>query len=90
MKSKDFETIFHFCETLLFNENKACMKKKSGLFDVTMGAHDEAEVCEFIGIFTEFETLDLKDEHYILRDFNTYLLFKGKYTYDTKKEITKF
>ena len=27
------------------------MKKESDLFDVSMGAYDGAEVCEFIGIF---------------------------------------
>ena len=27
------------------------MKKEGGSFDVTMGAHDGAEVCELIGIY---------------------------------------
>ena len=27
------------------------MKKTSGLFDVTMGAYDGAEICELIGIY---------------------------------------
>ena len=27
------------------------MKKDSGLFDVTMGAYDGAEVCELVGTF---------------------------------------
>ena len=27
------------------------MKKESGIFDVTMGAFDGAEVCELVGIF---------------------------------------
>ena len=30
------------------------MKKQSGLFDVTMGAYDAAEVYEFIGIYMLF------------------------------------
>ena len=32
-------------------KNKRGWKKGSGLFDVSMGAYDGAEVCEFIGIF---------------------------------------
>ena len=27
------------------------MKKQSGLFDVTMGAYDGAEVCELVGTY---------------------------------------
>ena len=33
-------------------------------------------------IVTEFETLDLNDEHYVLGDFSMNLLFKGKYICD--------
>ena len=35
------------------------MKKDSGLFDVTMGAYDEAEVCELVGTFLLYK-LSLK------------------------------
>ena len=31
--------------------NKPGSKKESGLFHVTMGAYDGAEVCELVGIF---------------------------------------
>ena len=31
------------------------MKKESGLFDLTQGALDGAEICEIIGIFSSYE-----------------------------------
>ena len=43
--------IYHSRKSLLFNQEQTRMKKGSGLFDVSMGTHDGAEVCELIGIF---------------------------------------
>ena len=37
-------------DSLLFHDGKV-WQKKSGLFDVTMGAYDGAEVCELVGLF---------------------------------------
>ena len=51
IKKKDFETIMHARKSLLYSENVPWMKKSSGIFDVTMGAFDGAEVCELVGIF---------------------------------------
>ena len=42
--SKDTEIIYHVRKSLLFDEKDAWIKKQSGLFDVTMGAYDGAEV----------------------------------------------
>ena len=40
-------------KSLLFNGGKSWMKKTDGgLFDVTMGSYDGAEVCELVGMFT--------------------------------------
>ena len=36
---------------LLYGNIEPWMKKDSGLFDVTMGAYDGAEVCELVGTF---------------------------------------
>ena len=36
---------------LLFNKQQTWIKKESGLFDVTMGTYDGAEVCELVGSF---------------------------------------
>ena len=40
----------HARKSLLFNEEGTLMKK-DGLFDVTMGAYDGAEVRELVGTF---------------------------------------
>ena len=42
--------IYHARKSLLFNEEGTWVKK-DGLFDVTMGAYDGAEVCELVGTF---------------------------------------
>ena len=44
---------------LLYNNSEPWMKKDSGLFDVTMGAYDEAEVCKLVGTFLLYK-LSLK------------------------------
>ena len=41
-------------------------------------------------IITEFETLDLHNEHHVLGDFNINLLFKGKYIFDKPDEFRQF
>ena len=41
----------HARKSLLFNKQQIWIKKESGLFDVTMGAYDGAEVCELVGSF---------------------------------------
>ena len=43
--------INHARKSLLFNKQQTYIKKESGLFDVTMGAYDRAEVCELVGSF---------------------------------------
>ena len=41
----------HTRKSLLYNNSEPWIKKDSGLFDVTMGAYDGAEVCELVGTF---------------------------------------
>ena len=48
---KDLEVIMHARKSLLFNSGHVWIKKKGGLFDVTMGAFDGAEVCELVGSY---------------------------------------
>ena len=44
--------IQHSRKSLLFSRDKAWRKKEGpGLFDVTMGSYDGAEICELVGIF---------------------------------------
>ena len=49
--SEDKAIIKHVIKSLLFNKQQTWIKKESGLFDVTMGAYDGAEVCELVAIF---------------------------------------
>ena len=41
----------HARKSLLYNNSESWIKKDSGLFDVTMGAYDGAEICELVGTF---------------------------------------
>ena len=51
IKSIDYGTIIHARKSLLYCNSDPWLKKESGLFDVTMGAYDGAEVCELVSIY---------------------------------------
>ena len=53
----DKKIINHARKSLLFNKQQTWIKKESGLFDVTMGAYDGAEVCELVGSFLLYALL---------------------------------
>ena len=55
IKSVKHTIIKHVRKSLLFNKQQIWIKKESGLFDVTMGAYDGAEVCELVGIFILYQ-----------------------------------
>ena len=55
ISEKDKAIIFHARKSLLFNGQHVWIKKKGGLFDVTMGAFDGAEVCEAVGNFLLYQ-----------------------------------
>ena len=59
---------------------------------VTIGViHKPPKQTRFLEqIITEFETLDLNDEHYVLGDFNINLFFKGKGIFATPNEFRQF
>ena len=57
--NEDKVIIKHARKSLLYNNSEPWMKKDSGLFDVTMGTDDGAEVCELVGIFLLYK-LSLK------------------------------
>ena len=48
---QDREIILHVRKSMLFEQGKEWMKKRAGLFDVTMGSSDGAEVCELVAAF---------------------------------------
>ena len=51
VSTEDKAIIKHARKFLLFNKQQTWIKKESGLFDVTMGTYDGAEVCELVEIF---------------------------------------
>ena len=53
----DKKIINHARKSLLFNKQQTWIKKESGLFEVTMGAYDGAEVCELVGSFLLYALL---------------------------------
>ena len=53
--SENKAIIKHVRKSLLFNKQQIWIKKERGLFDVTMGAYDSAEVCEIVGIFIFYQ-----------------------------------
>ena len=57
--NEDKVIIKHARKSLLYDNRKPWMKKDSGLFDVTMGAYDGAEVWELVGTFLLYK-LSLK------------------------------
>ena len=51
IKSIDYDIIIHARKSLLYCNGDPWLKKESGLFGVTMGAYDGAEVCELVSIY---------------------------------------
>ena len=68
IKKKDVDVILHARKSLLFNNQDTWIKREGGLFDVTMGAYDGAEVCELVGTFL----LSLIAEKYKKTDIGLY------------------
>ena len=52
--ARDMETVRHARKSLLFDSSNTWIKRDAGLFDVTMGAFDGAEVCELVGTYLLF------------------------------------
>ena len=58
----DKAIIYHARKSLLFNDQQTWIKRDSGLFDVTMGAYDGAEVCELVGNYLLYELSKLYEK----------------------------
>ena len=43
--------IWHARKSLLFSKGSTWVKRTGGLFDVTMGSYDGAEICELVGLY---------------------------------------
>ena len=65
ISKKDKSIIYHARKSLLFNKEHTWIKKKGGLFDVTMGAYDGAEICELVGIYLLFQITQKYDKNSI-------------------------
>ena len=48
---KYVKVIFHTQKSVLYNNGEPWVEIEGGRFDVTMGAHDGAKMCELIGIY---------------------------------------
>ena len=64
----DLQVINHTKSSLLF-DGQSTWKKKSGVFDVTMGSYDDAECCEIVGIYllNKLSTIMRPEEHGMYR-----------------------
>ena len=61
--SDDDKAISHDARrSLLFNDQETWIKRDSGLFDVTMGAYNGAEVCELVGNYLLYELSKLYEK----------------------------
>ena len=62
------QIMYHARKSLLFSNEKSWMKRERNLFDVTMGAYDGVEVCQFVRIFM----LNKISEKYDKNDISLY------------------
>ena len=60
--------MYHTRKSLLFCNEKPCMKREANLFDVTMGVYDGAGVCELVDFFM----LNKISENYNKNDVGLY------------------
>ena len=53
ISKSDTDVIHHVRKSLLFDGSHTWIRKQGGLFDVSMGAYNGAEVCEFVGTYVK-------------------------------------
>ena len=64
----DIDVTNHARKSLMFDGSNNWIKKQGGLFDVSMGAYDGAEVCELVGTYM----LNVLSKKYNKNDFGLY------------------
>ena len=93
IKKKDIDLIMHARKSLLFGIGDTWRKKEGGIFDVTMGAYDGAEICELVGTYLLSELSGKCDKENIglYRDDGLAIFknFSGPQTERMKKEFQK-
>ena len=89
----DIDAINHARKSLLFDGSNTCIKKQGGLFDVSVGAYDEAEVCELVGTYmlNVLSKKDNKNDFRLYRNDGLVILKKksGAQSEQVKKNIQK-
>jgi len=82
------EIIHHSRKSLLFNNRESWMKKGGKPFDVTIGAYDEAEVCE-LHLAHHYQPIR-QEKHWIISDdgLATFKSISGPQA-ERKKKISK-
>ena len=90
---KIMEIVMHCRQSLLFTKEGTWVKKSGGMFDVTMGSYDGAEVCELVGIYllNQVNTAFPNISFGLYRDdgLGTYQKMSGPKTEQTRKSIIK-
>jgi len=91
----DINTIIHSCKTVLIYKNETKVKKDSSddYFDVPMGSHHGAEICELVGLYilNELSMIIPKDNCGIYRDDGLLITKKrsARLIESLRKDITK-
>ena len=88
LSDDDKASIHHAIKSLLFNDQETWIKIESGLFNVTMAAHDGTEICELVGNYLLYEVLKLYEK----KDIGLYrddglVVFKNKNGPESKKNL---
>ena len=86
LSDDDRAIIHHPRKSLLFNDHQTWIKRDSGLFNITMGAYDGAEVCELVGndLFYELSKLCEKKDMGLYGD-DGLAVFKNKSGSESEK-----
>ena len=88
--NKDIEAIFHARKSLLYYNDEPWVRKGESNFDVSMGAYDEAEVCELIGIFMlSLLSKHINENHIILYRDDGLAILKNTRGPEAEKLLSK-
>ena len=65
LTKEEEEILHHARNSLLVSTDGQVWQKKTGIFDVTMGSYDGAEVCEIVGIFLLQKIAEIIPSHQV-------------------------
>ena len=91
LSDDDKAIIHHARKSLLFNDQHSWIKRYSGLFDVTIGAYDGAEVCKLIGNYLLYKLSKLYEKKDIgLYEMTDWWFLRIKVDQNQKKIKSQF